>query len=955
MENVSPRFKQQVHPKSNIDLAKGGNINIRVPVSLPQLRRALETICSHLCTFGDAINRFFELYKLLLDEIRRLELSDDNVSNLQSEIRFDEAKALESALHALVSTDLTLLVDSAESKVHADIQQLQKSRLNAPLSNTNLTHREQISSQNDSIESVLELKSAIKESVSRIERIQAVVEQETRQFQHRQSSVLDSTHDDEVIDTDEKCARLFLWGRPPGWSHTNSLLTPQKVDVLPGQSIVQIACGGNHILYLSHAGDVYSSEDHCLSSMETTDILKTPQLVKELALEKALHRTPIINIACGAKHSVALTSAGEVYTWGSGEDGRLGHGEMRDRNVPRKIMALLRHRIVNVSCGGAHTVVVSDQNSVFVFGRGRNGRLGLGDTKCHDTPQQVPTWNFRKQRIIKIVCGWNFTIALSLEGRVFSWGKQSEGQCGLGFSDQDELSPCLIEKLFDSRIIDVACGYTHSLALTSQHEVLSWGLGEYGQLGRGIVYQPSPESIDTSLFTCQEGRPCQICCGAFHSIIITESRSLYACGLNSYGACGLGHTFNRDIPERNDFFVNLGIDVVLCCGHKYTIALEVGKVPSLSGGCRRYTSESSSSISTLHMEAAFPHKEARMQSVSSNMNERKSLHQREEELRRAKKIWRTRILLDWEQSRHSSLTHTMWRQGIPPSIRARVWPLAIGNALKTTPEMYHLYRDRANQSKQLSQHDKSFGREHSLSLIDTDLPRTFPSLRLFDSTGPYNEYLVQVLETYACYRPDLGYIQGMSYLAAMLCLHIPTNPYLTFQCLANLMVQHHLFTFYLLDPALSNEYYQLFQEFLNLRLPQVAKKWHEMGLSTSMYLLNWLQTIFFQILPLEIAARVFDCFLLDGTDSLFRTAMAIHEIFIDELLHAQQLEDVLPLLQRNPTTQSSWALVTEERLFRVIDQISVPTSIHIRLQRVNQDVFFYQKTSSSMDRVTMEA
>lgn len=154
-----------------------------------------------------------------------------------------------------------------------------KSRLNAPLSNTNLTHEslhsgEQISSQNDSIESVLELKSAIKESVSRIERMQAVVEQETRHFQHRQSSVLDSTHDDEVIDTDEKSARLFLWGRPPGWSHTNSLLTPQKVDVLPGQSIVQIACGGNHILYLSHAGDVYSSDDHSVSSMETTDILK---------------------------------------------------------------------------------------------------------------------------------------------------------------------------------------------------------------------------------------------------------------------------------------------------------------------------------------------------------------------------------------------------------------------------------------------------------------------------------------------------------------------------------------------------------------------------------------------------------------------------------------------------------------------------------------------------------
>nr|CCA21326.1 regulator of chromosome condensation (RCC1)like protein putative [Albugo laibachii Nc14] len=954
MANVSPRLHRQAHPNPNITLPANDKQCLRLPSSSSQLNGALDTICSHLSTFGEAVNRYFDLFKLLLDEISQFELANESIPDLNSDERLANAEALESAIHALLCTDLTRLVDSVQSKVFLGIERFRNTRLKASLSSTNLEGdrlhlRDQINPRNECLESKTVSKDAYNDSIARIERIQVVIQQETRHNVNRQRTESDGTHDIASMELDQKCARVFLWGRPPGWSHTNSLLTPQKVDVLPGQSIAEIACGGNHILYLSSAGDVYSSEDHAISTTEPTNMLQTPQLVKELTLEKALHRRPIIHIACGAKHSVALTSAGEVYSWGSGEDGRLGHGEMRDRNVPRKIMALLRHRIEYVSCGGSHTAVVSDQNLVFTFGRGRNGRLGLGDTKCHDTPQEVPTWGFRKQRIIKVVCGWNFTIALSLEGRVFSWGKQSEGQCGLGFCDQDELSPCLIEKLLDNRIVDVACGYTHSLALTSQHEVLSWGLGEYGQLGRGIVYQPSPESIDQSLFACEGGHPQRIYCGAFHSIITAGSKILYAWGLNSYGACGLGHTLNRDIPERNDFFANIDTDVVLCCGHKYTIALEVDKVPSVSADSFGNTFENASSSSNLHMENPFSNWEARVSSVSSEVLERKSLHHREEELRRAKKIWRTRILLEWEESRHSSLTHTMWRQGIPPSIRARVWPLAIGNALKTTPEMYHLYRDRAFQSKQLSQHDKSFGKEHSLSLIDTDLPRTFPSLRLFDSTGPYNEYLLQVLETYACYRPDLGYIQGMSYLAAMLCLHIPTNPYLTFQCLANLMVQHHLFTFYLLDPALSNEYYQLFQEFLSIRLPQVAQKWDEMGLSTSMYLLNWLQTIFFQILPLEIAARVFDCFLLDGTDYLFRTAMAIHEIFLDELLHAQQLEDVLPLLQRNPVTQSSWAFVTEERLFRVIDQISVPSSIHIRLQRVNQDVFFYQKTSGSMD------
>ena len=121
--------------------------------------------------------------------------------------------------------------------------------------------------------------------------------------------------------------------------------------------------------------------------------------------------------------------------------------------------------------------------------------------------------------------------------------------------------------------------------------------------------------------------------------------------------------------------------------------------------------------------------------------------------------------------------------------------------------MFEMYRDRARgQSQQLEARAVSLrgrtmegfdgiGNEHSLKLIDTDLPRTFPSLRLFDEDGPYYNQLRTVLETFACFRPDLGYIQGMSYLAAMLCLYFQTfstkpdeNTYMAFQCLANLMV-----------------------------------------------------------------------------------------------------------------------------------------------------------------------
>lgn len=810
-------------------------------------------------------------------------------------------------------------------------------------------------------------------------------------------------------DEDDHSSRVFVWGRPPtAEGGTPLVLRPKQVALLNGQSIIQIACGGEHLLYLTDTGDVYSygdnEEKRAFKRGHASSFL-VPRLVEEFALEKALHRTKIIKVACGAQHSVGITEVGELYTWGSGEDGRLGHGDMRDRSVPRKVMSLLRERVVHASCGGAHTAVLTDGNKVFTFGRGRNGRLGLGDNKWRDTPHEVTAFA-REAAIVHVVCGWNFTAALGGDGSVYSWGKQGEGQCGLGYLDKDQLVPRNIEKLLDSHVIDIACGYTHTIALTSKGEVYSWGLGEYGQLGRGIVYQPVPELVDFSAVLCPPDRIVRVYCGAFHSVVTTDRRVMFSWGLNMYGACGLGHTANKDTPERIDSF-SPERELVVACGHKYTIALEIdqeSEVPShkvhlsatqspgqlLSAAPRgtgaTTTGRSSGVPPPLNMtiistssnsiewtttptdrrgggESTTPkiisYQQVQVLGAGGTPEKRETIHEKEEELRRAKKLWRTRILRDWEESRDTPLAHSMWRQGIPPSIRAKVWPLAIGNKLKVTPEMYHIYRRRAiaykqqerslglggvgGEMKRAMSDSMMNGREHTLALIDTDLPRTFPSLKLFDASGPYYAFLLEVLETYACYRPDLGYIQGMSYLAAMLCLHMPQDRYLTFQCLANLMVNEHLFTFYLLDAELSGVYYTLFDEFLSARLPALHKHLDAIGVSCSMYLMNWLQTLFLQVLPLELAARVFDNFLLDGTVFLFRTAMAIHELLQADLLRAE-IDEAMPILQKNPLYQDLWyARVPEDELFRMIASIVVPSHIYSALDRVVNDVFFYEK------------
>ena len=98
--------------------------------------------------------------------------------------------------------------------------------------------------------------------------------------------------------------------------------------------------------------------------------------------------------------------------------------------------------------------------------------------------------------------------------------------------------------------------------------------------------------------------------------------------------------------------------------------------------------------------------------------------------------------------------------------------------------------------------------EGSLRLIAQDLPRTFPELAFFHGDGPLAQSLQDVLEAYVCYRPDVGYVQGMSYLAAILLLYM--DDFTAFQCFANLLSGHFYFDFYRLHrdkmmvrPALS--------------------------------------------------------------------------------------------------------------------------------------------------------
>lgn len=96
-------------------------------------------------------------------------------------------------------------------------------------------------------------------------------------------------------------------------------------------------------------------------------------------LIEALQGLEVVDIACGGAHSAAITSSGQVFTWGKGRYGRLGHGDSDDQLVPKLVQALLEFHVIDIACGSgdAQTLCVTEDDNVWSWGDGDYGKLGV--------------------------------------------------------------------------------------------------------------------------------------------------------------------------------------------------------------------------------------------------------------------------------------------------------------------------------------------------------------------------------------------------------------------------------------------------------------------------------------------------------------------------------------------------------------------------------------------------
>ncbi|KAG3262427.1 HECT and RLD domain containing E3 ubiquitin protein ligase 2, transcript variant X1 [Ictidomys tridecemlineatus] len=290
---------------------------------------------------------------------------------------------------------------------------------------------------------------------------------------------------------------------------------PRQITALSSYVVKKVAVhsGGRHATALTVDGKVFSwgeGDDGKLGHFSRMNCDK-PRLIEALKTKR------IRDIACGSSHSAALTSSGELYTWGLGEYGRLGHGDNTTQLKPKMVKVLLGHRVIQVACGSrdAQTLALTDEGLVFSWGDGDFGKLGRGGSEGCNIPQNIERLN--GQGVCQIECGAQFSLALTKSGVVWTWGKGDYFRLGHG-SDVHVRKPQVVEGLRGKKIVHVAVGALHCLAVTDSGQVYAWGDNDHGQQGNGTTTVNRKPTLVQGL----EGQKItRVACGSSHSVAWT--------------------------------------------------------------------------------------------------------------------------------------------------------------------------------------------------------------------------------------------------------------------------------------------------------------------------------------------------------------------------------------------------------------------------------------------------
>ncbi|CAH1103130.1 unnamed protein product [Psylliodes chrysocephalus] len=399
--------------------------------------------------------------------------------------------------------------------------------------------------------------------------------------------------------SNENYRRVFSWGnictgalgKPFHKSEENidklkHLQFPKRLTFGEQHQVVTAACGFGFTVFAVQSDTnqkVYGTGINTDSQIGYHEIRKDHPL-EVIFLPKPIDlpfknpvKSKVTKLAAGRAHILVLTDEG-LFTLGNNAYGQCGRKVIPNENYSKSnyinhIENIDDKKIVDVMCGQDHSLILTEDGSVYSCGWGADGQTGLEHfNNCSEFTKV--NGDIQNEKIIKLSSRSDFVLALNDKGQVFGWGNTEYGQMTLPGGDQQVASPHYIKMLSNlGRIKCIATAGAFCLVLNDNGQVFSWG---YGLLGTGPVAELSrkPIHIPDTLFGKNDYQSdstvIDITCGLYHSAAITNHGDLFIWGRNKNGCLGLGRPEDQFFPLK----VAIGgyVEQVIC-GIDHSIAI----------------------------------------------------------------------------------------------------------------------------------------------------------------------------------------------------------------------------------------------------------------------------------------------------------------------------------------------------------------------------------------------
>eukprot|EP00947_MAST-08B_sp_MAST-8B-sp1_P002028 g2028.t1 len=215
---------------------------------------------------------------------------------------------------------------------------------------------------------------------------------------------------------------------------------PKLIEALSGVRVCALSADEGHSLFVTEDGKAYSCGwgEYGKLGHGNTENQDVPKLIE------ALSGTRVCAVSAGKEHSLFLTEDGEVYSCGYGDRGQLGHGNEEDQDVPKLIEALSGVRVCAMSAGN-HSMFLTEDGKVYSCGSEEYGKLGHGNEEDQYVPKLIEALS--GTRVCAVSAGSHHSLFLTEDGKAYSCGDEGYGQLGHGDDLERQLVPKRIEAL----------------------------------------------------------------------------------------------------------------------------------------------------------------------------------------------------------------------------------------------------------------------------------------------------------------------------------------------------------------------------------------------------------------------------------------------------------------------------------------------------------------------------